>query len=68
MIDTEKYAYAMGAVLLQLQNDSNLNERATISSRIQTLNKAEQNYSATKRECLVVIWTIQLLRPYITET
>lgn len=47
---------------------SDLIEWAVIHSWSRTLNRTGQTYSAAKRECLVVVRTIQSLRPYIDET
>ena len=44
----------LGAILAQKQ-----------SSASRTLNKSEQNYSATKKECLAVVWGIKNFRNYL---
>lgn len=50
MIETNATAYALEAVLLQQQNDSNVNECATMGNWSRTLNLVEQNYLTAKRE------------------
>lgn len=67
-IDTDTSTYALEAILLQPPNNSNLNEWLTIGSWSRSLNRAEQIYFTTKRECVVVVWAIQSLRQYIKGT
>ena len=65
MIDTDASAYQLGATLLQQQDPSNPKEWVPVGYWSKTLNSAEQNYSATERECYSVVWAITTLRPYI---
>ena len=51
--------------MLQQQDPSNPKEWAPSGYWSKTLNSAEQNYSATERECYSVVWAITTLRPYI---
>ena len=52
-------------MLLQQQDRSNRKEWVSVGYWSKTLNSAEQNYSATERECYSVVWAIITLRPYI---
>ena len=65
MIDTAALAYQLGATLLQQQDPSNPKEWVPVGYWLKTLNSAEQNYSATERECYSVVWAVMTLRPYI---
>ena len=65
MIDTDAYAYQLGATLLQQQDPSNPKEWVPVGYWSKTLYSAEQNYSATERGCYSVVWAINKLRPYI---
>ena len=51
--------------MLQQQDPSNPKEWVPVGYWSKTLNSAEQNYSATERECYSVVWAITTLRPYI---
>ena len=65
MIETDASAYQLGATLLQQQDPSNPKEWVPVGYWSKTLNSAEQNYSATERECYSVVWAVTTLRPYI---
>ena len=65
MIDTDASAYQLGATLLQQHYPSKPNEWRPIGYWSKTLNSAEQNYSATERECYSVVWAVTTLRPYL---
>ena len=51
--------------MLQQQDTSKPKEWVPVGYWSKTLNSAEQNYSATERECYSVVWAITTLRPYI---
>ena len=68
VIDTVASAYAIGAVLLQQQDESDSTSWATIGYWSKTLPKEQRNYSATERECYAVVWATLTLRPYIEGT
>lgn len=62
IIDTDVCEYQLGFTLLQEEEDD---VKHTIRYWSQSLNKAEKNYSTTKRECLAVVWATLWLRPYL---
>ena len=68
MIYTDASAYAVGAVLLQQQDEDDPTSWATIGYWSKTLTKEQRNYSATERECYAVVWATLTLRPYIEGT
>ena len=51
----------LGAILVQQQEG----RERTICCVSRTLNRAEQNYNATKKECLAVVWGIKNFRNYL---
>jgi len=65
IVDTDAYAYQVGCTLLQEQGDDTW---LPVGYWSQALNKAEQGYSPTERECLAVVWAVTTLRPYIERT
>lgn len=60
---TDASAYGMGAILYQ---KSEITEKqGVILYMSKSLNKAQQNYSATERECLAAFWAITTLKHYL---
>lgn len=64
-LDTDASASQVGAVLLQQQPDGTTRPVGYWS---RSLSPAERNYSTTERECLAVVWSVLLLRPYLEGT
>ena len=58
---TDASNVGLGATLAQKQEG----KEKIICSASRTLNKSEQNYSATEKECLVVVWGIKNFWNYI---
>lgn len=61
-VETDACKDQVGCALFQSHEDRT---RHPIGFWSRTLNAAERNYSASERECLGVIWTIQTLRSYL---
>ena len=64
-IDTDACDTQVGYCLLQEQPDGTL---LPIGYWIRTLNKPEGNYSTSEKECLAIVWSISMLRPYLEVT
>lgn len=64
-LDTDASAEQIGAVLLQSQPDGT---PRPVGYWSRSLTPAERNYSTTERECLAVVWSVLLLRPYLEGT
>ena len=65
MIGTDASAYQLGATLLHQQDPSKPNEWRPIGYWSKTLNTAEQNYSATERECYSEFGQSRLFAPIL---
>ena len=61
ILTTDASGFAMGAILSQKCNG----ETFPIPFASQQLNTAEQNYSATERECLAVVWAVKHFHCYL---
>ena len=68
MIDTDASAYAIGAVLLQQQDENYPTSWATVGYWSKTLTKEQLKYSATECECYAVVCATLTLRLYIEST
>jgi Tat protein secretion system quality control protein TatD with DNase activity len=62
IVDCDASSFALGAVLAQIQKDGS--ERV-VSYFSQSLNRAQQNYEATKREMLAVVVSLEKFKPYL---
>lgn len=60
-IETDASNVGLGGVLVQHVNG----EERVIAYTSRTLNQAEQNYTTTERECLAVLHSMSIFRPYI---
>ena len=58
---TDAWNIGLGAILAQKQEG----KERIISCASRTLNKSEQNYSATKKECFAVVWGFKNFRNYL---
>ena len=61
-VDTDACNHQIGAALFQT-DDNGVRHPVGFWSR--SLLPAEKNYSASERECLGVVWAVQILRPYL---
>ena len=61
---TDAFDVGIGAVLLQKQAD----KLRIIRCLSRTLAPAERNYSSPKRECLAIVHSVNLLKPYVLGT
>eukprot|EP00171_Calliarthron_tuberculosum_P001622 IDg1622t1 len=61
-IDTDACDHQIGCALFQTHEDGN---RKPIGFWSRTISKAEKNYGMPEKECLAVIYAIQICRPYV---
>ena len=64
-VDTDASVHVLGGDLFQTHNNEERQEQKPLGYWSRTLTAPERNYSATERECLVVVWALQILRPYL---
>ena len=64
-LDTEACAYQVGCCLLQQKQDKTWHPVGYFS---RSVTDAERNYSASEGECLAVVWSVLMLRPYLLGT
>lgn len=67
-IDTESLTYQISVKLPQQQEDEAPTIWAAIGHWYRPLTDVERRYSASEHECLVVVWSILTLRPYVEGT
>ncbi len=61
-LDTDASDYQLGCCLQQDQPDGS---RLLIGYWSRSLDDAQKNYHTTENECLAIVWSILLLRPYL---
>ncbi len=61
ILELDACAYGLGAVLVQEYEG----KKFVIAYASRTLSSTEQNYSATEREALAIVWATKHFRPYI---
>ena len=64
-VDTDACNHQVGCALLQTYPDGICRP---IGFWSRSLNPAEKNYSVSEKECLAIVWAVQLLRPYLEGT
>ncbi len=64
-LDTDATETQLGSCLLQ---DQQTGDRMPVGYWSRSLTPAEKNYSTTEKECLAVVWSVLMLRPYLEGT
>lgn len=68
MVDTDPSKYAIGAVLVQQQDENYPKDWVLIGHWSKTFTQPEENYWIVERECLAVVWALKTLHPYLQWT